>query len=86
MPRTKRSRAAPRRDVQPAKRGRPTKGLKAVTLKLAPDQHQALQDAVRRAGLERLPNVAEGASFVVRELVQAWIDRGARWPVKRSGR
>jgi hypothetical protein len=65
---------------EPTRRGRPVKGLKAVTLKLAPEQHQALQDAVRRAGLERKPNVGEGASFIVRELVQSWIDRGSRWP------
>lgn len=65
---------------EPARRGRPGKGLKPVTLKLAPEQHQALQDAVRRAGLERKPNVGEGASYIVRELVQAWIDRGSKWP------
>ena len=77
----RKGRAAPatKVDVEP-KRGRPTKGLKPVTLKLAPEQHEALQDAVRRAGLERRANVSEGASYVVRELVQAWIDRGAKWP------
>ncbi len=80
-PTVRKVRRTTRRTVgEETKRGRPTKGLKPVTLKLAPEQHEALQDAVRRAGLERRPNVSEGASFIVRELVQAWIDRGAKWP------
>lgn len=64
----------------PAPRGRPAKNLKAVTLVLTPEQHEALQDAVSRARLERLPNVGEGASYIVRELVEAWMKRGAKWP------
>lgn len=62
--------------------GRPPKGLVPVTLKLTPEQHQVLVQTALRARLDGKPNAAEGASFLARRLVQAWIDRGAKWPVE----
>lgn len=49
-------------------------------LKLAPEQHQELNEAALRAKLEQKPHADEGASYVVRTLVQGWIDEGSEWP------
>lgn len=59
-------------------------------MKVLPEQAKALRDAALRAKLEALPNASDGASLIIRELVQAWIEAGARWPgapaPKRRGR
>lgn len=60
--------------------GRQPRGFKLVGVKLTPDQATALSDAAARAKLDKRPNAGDGASLVVRELVQAWIDAGAQWP------
>jgi hypothetical protein len=59
---------------------RPKRGHEHFVAKLEPAQAKALRDAALRAKLDGLPNAMDGASLIVRELVQAWIDAGARWP------
>src|SRR5690242_11754653 len=61
---------------------RPFTGRKLVSFKIAPEQHEALRDAARQAQGAKppLPNASEGASYIVRELIRAWIDAGAKWP------
>lgn len=69
----------------PDRMGRPKRGHERLLVKIEPEQAKALREAALRAKLEGLPNAADGASLVVRELVRAWIDAGARWPgVERS--
>lgn len=84
MPRKKptRERAAARTTQEPpaARIGRPPKGLVGVTLRLTPEQHQVLTQSALRAKLEGKPNADDGASGLVRQLVQTWIDKGAKWP------
>lgn len=68
----------------PKPMARPKRGHEHFVAKLLPDQAKALRDAALRAKLDELPNAADGASLIVRELVQGWIDAGARWPVPRA--
>lgn len=64
----------------PGRMARQKRGFELIGVKVTPEQAKALRDAAARAKLEGLPEAADGASRVVRELVQAWIDAGARWP------
>lgn len=86
MPRKTAPKARPARQLEEAaptpRIGRPSKGLVPVTLKLTPEQHQVLVQTALRARLDGKPNAAEGASFLARRLVQAWIDKGAKWLVE----
>jgi hypothetical protein len=59
---------------------RPKRGHEHFVAKLLPEQAKALRDAAARAKLDDQPNALDGASLIVRELVQAWIDGGAKWP------
>lgn len=69
-----------RRTAYPVRMARPRRGFKLAAFRVTPPQHKALTDAALRARLEGLPEAADGASLIVRELVQAWIDAGAKWP------
>lgn len=59
---------------------RPAKDLELVGVKLRPDQAKALREAALRAKLEGLPEAGDGASRIVRALIDRWIAAGARWP------
>jgi hypothetical protein len=59
---------------------RPKRGHEQLVVRVLPDQAKALRDVALRAKLEGLPNAGDGASLIVRELIQAWIDAGAKWP------
>jgi hypothetical protein len=59
---------------------RPKRGYERFLVKIEPEQAKALREASLRAKLDGLPEAGDGASRIVRELVQAWIDSGARWP------